>query len=841
MRILLLAWVREALRRPLLFLLSVLGVALGVATVVAVDIANDSARKSFLASNEALAGAATHRISGDVTDEIYAAFRLSGRDDVTPVVEGPIRVQRTDGLRVTLYGVDILAERGFRSNPAWRSLSPLDAANLITSPFGILVTRETADRLNLEIGERIDAHTSGGRFELQLIGLLNPANPLQRQSLQSVFLTDISTAQVVLGMTGKLSAINLQLDISSSVDEIRALLPASAEVESYLSRNVAQVEITRAFQTNLKALGLLALLVAMFLVYNTMSFLVMRRRQRIGIARTLGVTRREIIGCVLLEALTVGAIATIIGFAFGVQLSKLLLSLVERSIESLYFPIHASIVVISPPTVIAAITLGIVATIVSALPAAQSAASVSPVQTLHRSGAGTSATGRTLYLASGGVTSLVAGAALIWIDQRSIAIGFLAILLLILGYMFLVPLLLARMSAVFHPLIKTAFGIRGVLASRAFSASHGQASIAVLALCLAISATVGVGVMIGSFRDAVDDWLSNRLTGDVYITTSFVTDSTAPDRGLSQVEVDQLRVLEGVESVGVATWTELLGPGGPVSVFAVDYGEKAFSGFKFKEQVSGTIWDRFLNDGVIVSEPYAWKHKISVDSELTLTRRGQSFRYPVLGVYYDYGSDRGIVAMHRSTYVKDFTDNAISSAVLFGKPDADFEQLGATVQNIVTTHSAVIWRNHELKQASLEVFDQTFAITGVLRTLAIIVAFVAVVSALAAMQIERERELSVLRATGFTSREIWSLTSVETGMMGVIAAILALPLGAVMAWLLIWVINQRSFGWTMQMQLNGTVFIQAVALSGVAALVAGMIPAWRIASRIPARYLQALE
>ena len=832
MKLVLLAWLRESLRRPALALLSVAGVALGVATVVAVNIANDSASRSFIAANEAVSGNATHRISGNVTDELYRYLRVELGLAAVPVVEGVIRIKGIDD-RFTLYGLDLLAEQSIRSNPAWLSLGVRSSIDLIANPYSIIATSDTAHRLSISAGDMVEVTTPEGDFKLSLVNVYDAPNPLQQQSLQSVLLTDVATAQSVLGMTGRLSSIQLTAKSLEELESLSAILPDDTYLESNSGRTEAQKSMVSAFQINLTALGLLALLVAMFLIYNTMSFMVLRRRRMIGIARSAGLLKRDVMACVLIEAFSVGCLSTILGVVFGMQLSKFLLSLIEQSIGALYFPINANVTVVSPDTLATAIFLGIGATLLSVLPAAREASfTLSTYQTSIDQK--TPNISRKLALA--GLVLLVAGTVVIFMDSRSIVLGFSGIFLIIIGYMLNVPFLIHCIERFTRPGVKKFFGIQGILVTRAFSSSLNKTSIAVAALSLAISATIGVGLMIGSFRMAVDGWLENRLTGDIYITTS-----ASLGEKLHKADLENLRELPDIDSIGTARWVKLRTTSGGTWVFAVDYGKEAFRGFDFKEQSSDDLWEPFRNGGVIISEPYAYKNNLQLGDMIRFLNNKNTVALSIIGIYYDYSSDQGIVTMHRDAYVEHFGDKTVTTAAVFAEASAEIKELAEAVEKAVLTPEAKIWRNRELHDSSLKIFDQTFAITGVLRTLAIIVAFIAVLSALAILQIEREKELAVLRATGFTVNGIWRSASLETGVMGLFAAIVSIPIGIVMAWLLIWIINQRSFGWTMQISLDSFTLVQAVAVSFTAALLASAVPAWRLSRRVPAQALQGVD
>jgi putative ABC transport system permease protein len=143
-----------------------------------------------------------------------------------------------------------------------------------------------------------------------------------------------------------------------------------------------------------------------------------------------------------------------------------------------------------------------------------------------------------------------------------------------------------------------------------------------------------------------------------------------------------------------------------------------------------------------------------------------------------------------------------------------------------------IQSNQSVRNNALDIFDRTFAITAALQLLSVLVAFIGVLSALMSLQLEKTRELGVLRATGMTLRQLWQLTLLETGLMGATAGLVAMPVGWVLAWILINIINRRSFGWTLQMNLEPSFFLQAFLVAVIAALLAGIYPALRLGNMV---------
>jgi len=150
----------------------------------------------------------------------------------------------------------------------------------------------------------------------------------------------------------------------------------------------------------------------------------------------------------------------------------------------------------------------------------------------------------------------------------------------------------------------------------------------------------------------------------------------------------------------------------------------------------------------------------------------------------------------------------------------------------------VIRSNQELRKETLNVFERTFTITWSLQVVTVVVAFVGILSAMMSLEIEKRRQYGILRAVGFTGKQIWGLILLETGLMGMIAGILAMPTGYILAWILIQIINKRSFGWTLIMQLDSTPFLFALFLSIVASILAGLYPAWSIVNERPAETIR---
>ncbi len=232
----------------------------------------------------------------------------------------------------------------------------------------------------------------------------------------------------------------------------------------------------------------------------------------------------------------------------------------------------------------------------------------------------------------------------------------------------------------------------------------------------------------------------------------------------------------------------------------------------------------------MVSEPFAFRRGITPEHNTIrlVTDRGVE-TFTIAGVYYDYSTDQGSVFMAMDVYRHYYDDPFISSAALFLADGVSVESVIEQLETGVLAGTDLrAQANRELRAGAFEVFERAFSITGALQLLATVVAFIGILSALMALQLEHTREYGVMRATGMTPRQLWQYTLIQTGLMGLTAGLLALPVGLLLALVLTYVINLRSFGWTLALDLQPGPFVQAFAVAVFAALVAGLYPAWRL-------------
>lgn len=837
---------RHISRRAFQSVLFVVGVALGVAVGVAIDLANASASRAFNLSAESLTGSTTHQIiggPGGLPEALYPQVRDElGIQQSAPVIQEYVRAKTLGDQPLRMLGVDFFAENPFRNYlEVSRGSSQQDTTEFITmfaQQNPVVISENMANRFDVEVGDRIILSINAQEVEATVVGLLQPNDTFTQQVLDDLILTNLSTAQNLLDMPDTIHRIDLILPEDYDLTQIQAILPDGALLTTPIDESSALAQMTDAFELNLQALSLLALVVGVFLIYNTVSFSVVQRRPVIGILRSLGTTRRQIFVMVVSEAFLLGTIGTILGLGLGYVMGQGTVRAISQTISDLYFRVNVQQVALDPTVFIKGAVIGVGASLLAAIVPALDATNTVPAGAVRRSEVEQRARKLLPYLTVAGVVLNLIGFLLLQISDESVVGSFAALFSVIIGCAFFTPLALIFTMYVLRPISGKLFGVVGLMAPRAVLRALSRTSIAVAALTLSISVIVGVGVMITSFRSTVADWLENTIGADIFISPPSVT-ATQIDADVDPAIVDTLAAVEGVDHAAYVRAVPVSAPDypdlPPVNLAAIS--EDVSNGrrrFAWNNAPEGD-YRAALRDGyVIVTEPFAYLRNITEENNtITLLTDSGEQEFTIIGVFYDYGDVQGTLLMDLSIYRSFYNDPYLTTLALYVEE-------GASIQDVIDTlrtetlvgMDLEVQSNRELREGALEVFDRTFAITYALQILAVIVAFIGILSALLSLQLEHRREYGIMRANGMTPGQLRKFTLVQTGLMGLTSGILSIPIGMVLAVILIYVINVRSFGWSMEISPVPREFIQAMAVAIVASVAAGIYPAWHLSRLI---------
>ncbi len=844
--------IRSAWRRPLQSILFVAGVALGVAMIVAIDLANGSAARAFGLFTESIAGRATNVIDGGPTglpDALYTKLRVDlGIRDAAPIVDDYVQVIEMNAEPLHVFGVDAFAEPPFRNylSSGSNNVPVAELTAFLVQPGTALIAEPLALQYHVKVGDTLTLRYAATRHTVTIVGLLRSSDSITEQALQNLLVTDISTAQEILGRVGKLNTIDLIVPPGAAgvamLDSIRAILPAGAALQVAAAQGKAIAGMTDSFDLSLGALSLLALVVGMFLIYNTVTFSVVQRRPVLGTLRALGVTRIQVFGMILSEALILSALGAVIGLAVGVIMGRLAVGLVTQTVSSLYFTVQVRGVSVPPFTLLKGVVIGVGAALIAALPPAYEATTTPPSGTLKRSDIESKIRRAIPFLTIVGIALVVLSVALM--SVHILAFNFGGLFFLLIGCALFTPLVMLVMMSLLREPLGMVAGILGRMAPRSIVRSLSRTSVAVAALMVAVSVIVGVSAMVGSFRATVEDWLSDTIRADILVTPPSVS-ANRQELPVDPAVATAIAGLPGVDSVTVARNVSVAFVGDPLPADLNAITADVSRGKRRYAWAIGdfnTIWEAMGKGGIVITEAFAAKRGLSVGAGQSVTLRTDrgDRTFPVVGVIYDYGSDQGSILMRDPVYRADWDDTAISTTGVFIKPDAD---LNAVITAIKATFAGkqelIVQSNRQLRASVLAIFDQTFAITSALNLLATVVAFIGILSALMALQLERTRELGTMRANGLTRWQLFRMTLLETGLMGAAAGLMSIPTGTALAWMLVFIIRERSFGWTINLLLRPEFYVQAVIVALAAALLAGIYPAVRMGRVQPSQAQRA--
>ncbi len=825
---------------------TVAAVALAVAIGLAIDLANATAIASFASSVNVVSHAVDLQVLGVGRgfDEraLPRVQAVPGVLSAAPAIEDSLTVGAREGDPfsgeiVRVLGVDLLQQlpgvaSGSASAPDTVAPSALDPWVLVNG-HGALVGAATARRLRWRAGEWVRALAGDRVVTLRVAGIVPAGTPGIDSSLVFV---DVATAQEIFAKIGLLDRIDVVADPARLAQVQRAVaraIPPGTRAIRPATRSGEIARMLRSFRLNLEALAYVALLVGMYLIYNTVAISVVQRRPEIGTVRALGATRGAVFRTFLAEGALVGTCGSLAGLALGAVLASSSVAAVTRTVDTIYVGTHADRVVYDPVLFVKAFVLGVVASLVAAAIPALDAASTPPAIAMRAQGFERRRPRLAPRAALAGLVLL----ALAWACSLLPALdgvpvfGYAAGLLIIFGGSLCAPLavdLLARAGAGLSAR-RPAIG----LAAANLAGAPLRTAVAVAALMIAIGMMVAIAVLVASFRTTVVAWAGETLRADLFVRPLGLGDA-AGDPGFSPQVARRIAGVRGVDEVDTFHAIQVPFRGRLTNVGATNLSILARRRhLRILGPYDPAALARALTAGgeVLVSEPFATKFGVAPGASIALPTATGVAALRVAAVYNDYSSDAGFVLMDVRAFRRLYRDDAVDSIAVYAAPGADLPRLRTAIVRAVAPLRIDVETNRELRALVVEIFDRTFAITYALDVVAIAIAVLGVVSTLFALVLERRREFGVLRYLGVTTGGVRAIVLTEAAGIGLLGALLGVGVGMLLALVLVYVVNRQAFGYLIELYVPWAFLGETVALVVVAAVVAGVYPA-RVAARI---------
>lgn len=812
-------------RHALLSLLCLLGITLGVGILVAVELINQSALASFARSVDILSGRATHSVVskyGRIYEEDFT--RLWNHPQVkaaSPVVDVMAETLETGAESIRFLGIDPFLDSDFRSAP----LSGGDEEALkdflgVHGPAAWL-SQPFMRKYGLKAGQYLTVLTAGIEKRVRILGTLPGGS--EANMGENTAIMDIAAAQDVFGRKGFLDRIDIIAD--SDVARLTADMPTGLMLTDADSRKSVLESMLYSFQLNLAAMSLLALFVGVFLIYNFSMFSVLARREDMSLLMTLGSDRTDLVLAFIGESVLLGAVGSLLGVGFGYLVALLGIDRVSSTISELYFQVDVRNVMLTLRVALTGLGIGFAATFLGILIPAVEVAATPPVLGLKRQSIEDRAHGLKGFLLACGLTLVVFSAGAAWASRLSVYWGFASAFAMTLAFALFTPSLLSPFTHYLGVVLRKYVGsIVGFLAARTIKASLSRTSIAVAALASALAMTIGVDTMIFSFRTSVAAWLKGALQGDLYISPA----TTKWDHPLPESLIQHIMQDPRIEAVERYATYSVYVNGKPVKLRVIDASVlKNYARFQFLSREQGA-WEAMEKGGVFISESLAFKLGYKVGDSIELATPAGPKTFPVVAEVRDYSSDQGTIQIHRGVYERLWKDDRVQSVAIFLKPDASAEAVRSSIKDLFHGLDRTIVSNTRMRDNILVIFDKTFAPTAALKGVSLLVALLGVATALMAILMERSREMTVLGYLGLTPKQLGAMNIWQSVVMGIAAFFISAACGLALTYIIVYAINYRSFGWSIDIAVDPAVFAKTFFLTMVSCFVASLYPTYRL-------------
>jgi putative ABC transport system permease protein len=799
-------------RHPGQLVLALIGIAAGVAVVAGVAMMRDVLTASLDMAAEALSGQDSLRIEhplGYLDEQHYVRLATTqGAPTLIPVLRGRVRHQ---GQILELLALDPLS----LPDGGPMRLSGPATGPLLTAGNSVIASERTAAAMGLSAGQTFEARITGRMVKLDLMATFS-----DRRELDNRLIMDLANAQDLLGQAGKLSWIEAP---GQSRDWLTEHLPDELVILTSGQRRDSAARLTAGMRTNLTALSLLALVVGLFVVHSVLAFLLVQRRSQIGILRAIGVTRSQVAGLLAAETLILAGLGALVGLVLGTWLSGQLLSLVRAPAAELYGMITPATVAPSPGLYALIWAITMVMALISIGGLIRAAQAIPPGQLSRQQTRAGPAGHRHLRPV---LIVVLIGLGAAGVVVMPTLTGVLAGLFMLLsGTALLIPDLGMALIRLWHRwlphhLSGRALGMLGKARLRLGPALS--------ALGLALGLSAGIAMMVMSFRVTVDDWVDRLLRADAYLT-----------RSVGPIEPDLVEQLSAwPELAAISSVRQRRLPDGR-NLAAYDLPPAAWAGFEWLaggDEQARHAFEQGL--GVLVSEPLARHQDLRLSDPIDIPSPAGIWQAHIVGIYRDYASDRGIIAVDGAHYRDRFDDPIRDSLGLYLVTGAgSLEDMNHRLAGV--DEALVLIDRNRVREQTLAVFDRTFRITWALAVLVGIIAAIALISALLALGLERGRDYATLRALGLTRFGLFKWVLAQTTGLAATAAVLAIPISLMIHVVLSLAVQPRAFGWSVTFTLPWQPWLVLIPLTLLCGLLAGLYPAWTITRAQPAPLLKS--
>jgi putative ABC transport system permease protein len=818
--------------------LTILGIALGVAVLFAVRTANLTLVQSLTVTVEKLAGKATLQIvgaEGGFPESVWDTVRdTPGVRIAQPVIEVLANTAFPDEGNLLIVGVDMLGDRELREYQFDEEASEIaDPLVALAQPDSILLSRTFAERHGLSEGDRLPLFTSQGRREFVVRGIFQP------QGIGEIFdgqiaVMDVFNAQFIFNRGRNLDRIDLLHDeevgdAEALAARLRAILPPGIEVTPPSARGQGIEKAISAMQIGMLVASFIALLVGVFIIFNTFSIAVNQRWKEIGILRAIGVERRNVQAMFLGEAAVMGLVGSLLGIGLG----YLLAVGAERLMSEVAAKIFSYVATQQPPVfrwdyAVTSLLIGMGTSVVGAWLPARAASRLDPILALHNIEVrqreqvlGWARVGVALALILGGVLCIAYAPLRVSLDYQ-----FAYPLMIILGLVLLLPKFSEGMARVLRPVMDRLFGSEGRLAVEAMIQSPRRTSATVGALMIGLSFVFSTTAYVRSYQRTVSEWMDRFINSDLIISTSEMARSRT--YRFSEALSQQIAAIPGIARVENVRF--LFMPYADDSVAVVSF---EFEGWFARVRNAIDLGDsaetrRMLKsgEGIMVSRNLTTRYGLRLGDSFRLETPTTPFVRPIVAIVDDYTSEKGAVFFDRSAYRTYWNDDGVDMIDVNLTDRSQLEKVKRQIQQVLRgEHRAFLYTQTEYKRWVLELIDGFFVINYMQTAVAVVIAALGIINTLLISVTERKRELGVLRAMGGLRGQIRRMVLLEAAAIAIVGWMAGTVAGMLNTYFLVRTAASMVGGFTIPFRFPLEVVLLAMPLTVGLAVLAAWWPA----------------
>lgn len=819
----------------ILFLLTLIGVALGVASILSIQLILASSTGAFEGSLRAVHGDSDLSVLGLDSKVPSASFPVVLSDPhvaaAFPLARVQVALAGEDDFYLEAIGVDMTA---------MARLPIVSGAETVGDPLftpgWTAVSPELAEQFGWRLGQSIRV-SSGSRLADLYLGALVDFQRVTPLAGTRIVVMDLAQLQQGLAEAGFVHRIDIELvesaDIEAAQQSLQARLGQTLRVRTPAQRRDENAGLMGAFRLNLTALSWISVIVGTFLVYASTRAALLRRRAEFGLMRSIGATRAQVFGQILGEIALLALMGVVLGLPLGIVVAQANLQRVSATLSNLYLLQEVERLQLDLGTIAMAVGAGLLGAVLGAAAPALEIAGKNPRRLLASFAVHERMAGFARPMLIVGIAVVIVVFGLGWtVGAEWRPAGFAMALSLLIAIPLVTPAVLLRTT---RSVRTSRFGLRWGF--HALGLQMQTTAFAVAALAVTVSMLVGITVMIGSFRKTVEIWIDSSLQADIYITT----ESWRRARSDAEIDAGLVQAIRGRATVADAYSLR------QADVFV---GERKIVLSGTDMQTEGTLGGMALLDGdladaraavvedgaALITEPLARKEKLGIGDRLRVRSSVGPIEFPIVAVAYDYSSEAGGAMISMERFEEIFGAGEPSNIALLLKPGIDPAEEVGRLREEYSELPLEIRDNKTIRAEVVRIFDETFAVTRILQAISLAIALCGITLTLLVLARERVAELALYRALGATRAQILRVFVGKGLGIGAVGLLLGSAGGVALAAILIYRINRDFFGWTIALHTPWPTLASQLLTILAAAALASLYPALR-ASRTPATEL----